>query len=184
MPTYLPPRKGVALSEAAAEAIAVAPLQRAMLYCYEVWHPTMAEPIRVVRDYVPLLATLEATAPRNPSEEVEHLACSVRVERPEESDAAGAPEVSFTLANVNGLLKQALDAARGSRDVWEVTERVYSSDDTSGPAISPPLTLTFTSAVMKGGMATLVASFGDDPVNKSIPAITFKPEEYVGLSAR
>ena len=184
MATYLPPRKGVRLSQAAAEAIAVAPLQRAMLYCYEVWHPTMAEPIRVVRDYVPLMATLEATAPRNPGEEVEHLACSVSVERPEESDASSAPQVSFVIANVNGLLKQALDAARGSREVWEVIERVYASDDTSEPAVMPPLTLTFTSADMKGGMATLTAGFGDDPVNKSIPALTFKPEEYTSLSAR
>ncbi|MEO8153556.1 MAG: DUF1833 family protein [Rhizobacter sp.] len=183
MPSYLPPRKGVSLSEAYAEAAAVAPLQRAMLHCYEVWHPTMAEPIRVVRNYVPLMARLEADAPRNSGELVEHLACAVKVERPAESDAASEPELAFSIDNVNGLLKQALDQARGSRDLWEVIERVYASDDTSAPALLPTLRLTFTQAQMKDGLASLTASYGD-PVNVSLPRITFKPEEYLGLAAR
>ena len=183
MPTYMPPRRGVRITEAYAEAAAVAPLQRAMLHCFELWHPTMAEPVRVVRNYEPLLATLEEDAPRDPDTEVEFLACMLKVERPPESDEASMPEVAFNVDNVNGLLKRALDTARGSRELWEVIERVYASDDTSGPATLPVLSLTFSRATMQEGTASLIAGYGD-PVNVNVPALTFKPEEYVGLNAR
>ncbi len=183
MPTYLPPRRGVTLSEAYAEAAAVAPATYVMLNCYELWHPTMAEPARVVNDHAPLLATLEATAPRNAEEEVEFLSAQVTVTRPEESDAAGSPGISMTISNVSGVLSAALAAARGSLLPWEVIERVYASHDTSGPARLPPLKLYLTNADIGGATATLTAGLGD-PCNISIPALTFTVTEYPGLAAQ
>lgn len=183
MPSYLPPRKGVTFAEAYAEAAAIAPIGRPVLHFFELWHPTMTEPVRVVRNYEALTVKLEDDAPRNAGEEVEHLACFARVERPDESAEAAAPETRFSIDNVNGLLKRALDGARGSRELWEVIERVYTLDDTTAPAVLPVLKLTFTKATLKGGTATLTTGYGD-PVNVSIPRLTFTPDEYPGLSSR
>lgn len=183
MPTYLPPRKGVRISEAYAAAAVSAPVQRAMLSAYELWHPTLAAPVRVVHNPDPIVATLEATAPRNPGEAVEFFAAWVQVGRLEESDGAASPEIQIQIDNVSGPMSDALDVARGSRELWEVIERVYASDDLSGPAQLPVLRLTLTAAGLAGPLCEFKASHGD-PVNIDIPSVTFIPEEYPGITAR
>jgi hypothetical protein len=139
--------------------------------------------VRVVRDHVPLSATLEDDAPVNAGETVDFMASAVKVSRPEESDGAGAAEVTLTIDNISGEISNALRAARGSLDTWEVTERIYASDDTTGPASLPVLTLTLTGVRTTPESAVFKASFGD-PVNVSVPRLTFKRNEYPGLSAR
>lgn len=183
MPTYLPPRKGVTFSEAYAQAAAYAPIRRAMVRTYELWHPSLPAPARIVAQMDDIDATLEATAPRNPGETVNFLASFVEASRSEESDEAATPSVNVTIDNVSGILSDALAAARGSMVPWELIERVYASDDLSGPAQLPVLKLTFTESVIDGTTAILKASYGD-PVNFSVPRLTYKPEEYPGLTAR
>lgn len=182
MPTYQTPLHGVSFSEALAEAAAIAPLNRVILSCFELWHPSLTSPVRIVNDYAPFTATLEADAPRNGDEEVEFLACPVTVTRPDESDASATPEITLTVANVSGIWSDALRKARGSPELWEITERLYASDDPSGPAILPPTTLTLTHTSISGSMVQLTASFGDS-VNTSVPRATFKIEDYPGLGA-
>jgi hypothetical protein len=182
MPIYHPPRKGVSISEAYAEAALSAPVSRAMLRCYELWHPTLPDgPIRIVHDFAPFFATLEANAPRDAGVEVEFLAGWLEAGIFEESDEAASPQVEVKIDNVSGLLSDALRNARGSIVPWEFIERVYASDDPSGPAQLPVLSLTFTLAKIAGATATLTMSFGD-PVNMNVPRLTFKPEEYPALA--
>lgn len=181
MPTYLTARRGVQLSEALAEAAAVAPITRAMVYAYELWHETLAEPIRFVNDKVALLATLEEDAPRNAEEEVEFLACPLGADRPTESDVAASPSVTIGRPDISGILKAALDGARGSLQPWTLIERLYASDDTSGPAMLPPQTYELTATEVAGAAGKLTASFDDDGV-EAIPRITFKRSEYPGLA--
>lgn len=183
MPTYLDPLHGVTLSVALAEAAAIAPVTRVMLHTFELRHAALPAPIRIVNDHANLLATLEAGAPLNPSTEVEFLACPVRIQRPEESAAAQSPSITLSVDNVSGAVSDALALARGSNDLWEVTERVYASDDTSAPAVLPPLTLTMVTAEITATGASITASFGD-PVNVAVPAITFTSTEYPGLDAQ
>lgn len=174
-------RRGVTLTEALQEAAAIAPIGRAMLLCYELWHPTLAEPIRFVDDNAPLFATLEATAPRNASEEVEFLACPVSMQRPTESDSEASPTVSLSRPDVSGLLKGALDAARGSLVPWNLIERIFASDDLSTPAKLPPMSFELTSAEISGAAAKITAMMDDD-AQVAIPKITFRREAYPGLS--
>jgi hypothetical protein len=174
-------REGVTLSEALQEAAAVAPVGRAMLYAYELWHESFAEPIRFVNDVAALTATLEAAAPRDAGDEVEFLACPLSLQRPEESDTAASPSVTLGRPDVAGLLKAALDAARGSTEPWTIIERVYASDDTSTPAMLPPLTFEVTGVELAGAAASLTASYGDW-VNWAVPRTTFRRAEYPGLS--
>jgi len=173
-------RKGVTLTDELQEAAAIAPLGRAMLYAYELWHDSLAEPIRFVNDKAALLATLEADAPRDASTEVEFLACPLDRAPPEESDTAASPSVSLGRPDVSGILKAAFDAARGTLTTWTLIERLYASDNTSGPAMLPPLTYELTSGDVAGAAGKVAASYDDD-ANIAIPAITFKRSEYPGL---
>lgn len=183
MPTYLPPRKGVTFSEAYAEAAAYAPVRRAMINTYELWHPTLPEPARIVNQFEDVIATLEADAPRDAGMPVLFMASVVSASRSEESDEAATPSVDVVIDNVSGLLSDALRLARESDVPWQLIERVYASDDLSGPAQLPVLVLTFTDSTMDGTTAILKASYGD-PVNVAVPRITYTPAEYPGLTVR
>lgn len=180
MPDFLPERHGVTLSQALHEAAVASPVTRMMLSTFELWHESFAEPIYVVNDHENLTAFKEAAAERDAGLQVEYLACAVTISRPEESDQAGTPEITVSVDNVSGLLSDALRAARGSIEPWELIERVYASDDLSGPAIDPPLKVMVTGVDMDGETVTLRASFGD-PVNVAVPRLTFKRSEYPGL---
>lgn len=173
-------RRGVTLTEAWQEAAAIAPITRAVLYAYEFWHPSFSQPIRFVNDKAPLLATIEAGAARNAGQLVEFLACPVDLQRPEESDSAASPTITLGRPDVGGILKAAFDAARGQLGSWTIIERVYASDDTSGPAWLPPLEMEVQASDLQGAQGKLTASFDDD-ANEAVPRITFKRSEYPGL---
>lgn len=176
-------RKGVTLTQALQEAAAVAPISRVMLYCYELWHPTLAQPVYFVNDVTDFTATIEATAVRNASVEILFTACPLELTRPEESDTPESPKITLSRPDVAGLLKRLLDEARASafaRTPWIMIERVYASDITSAPAMLPPLEVELLSVDVTVSAGQLEAQFDDD-ANVGIPRITFKRSEYPGL---
>lgn len=181
MPTYRPALRGVSYSEAYAEAAAIAPIVRAMLFTYELWHPSLDAPIYFVDDKADLTATIEDAADRNAGTEQTFISVPLSIERPEESDTAATPEVTLSREGISGLLKQAFDAARGSLVPWILIERLYASDDTGGPAKLPVLNYTITQSEISGTAANIRASFSD-PANVSIPRLTFRRAEYSGLA--
>ena len=173
-------RKGVTISEAYQEAAAQAPVDRAMLACYELWHASLSAPVRFVNDTQAMTATLESTAPRNASAAVEFLACPLEKISPDENDSSAVPSIQLSRPDVAGLLKEALDTARGSLTEWTLIERIYASDDTSTPAKLPVLTFEVTSFDLSIMVASFTASYGDW-VNVAVPKTTFKRSEYPGL---
>lgn len=179
MPIYQDPRHGVSMSYAQMEAAAVALITRAMLNTFELYHPLSGR-YRFVADHVDLLATLEADAPEDASTEVEFLKAPLTINKPDESDSAANPEISLSLDNVAGLMAAQLELTRGSLIPWQLTERVYASDDTSGPAILPPTVLELNSVGIKGAALIMRANFGD-PANVSVPRLTFRRGQYPGL---
>jgi hypothetical protein len=181
MPTYKAPRHGVSHSEALHEAAFVAPAGRVMLTAYELFHSIgTVEPIYIVNDDEPFTGTKEAGAARDPGAAVEYLASHVEDGRPEESDAAPAPEIALKVGNVSGVMTSALRAARGSLEPWELVVREYASDDPSGPSTLPPMRLLATGVDADGESITLRAGYGD-VANVSVPTITFKRSEHPGL---
>ncbi len=180
MPTYQDPKHGVQMSWEYLEAAAVAPITRAMLSTFELYHPLSGRH-RFVNDHADLLATLEADAPADGGLEVEWLAAPVTINRPEESDSAATPEISLSLDNVAGVMTAELKKTRGSLVPWELTERIYASDDTAGPAVLPPVTMLLSGVDIVGNAIVLRASFGD-PANVNVPKLTFKRGEYPGLA--
>jgi hypothetical protein len=175
-------RRGVTMSEAALEAATRAPLGRVMLECYEVWHPqgTAAGPIRFVNDNQPFVGTLEANAPRNAGEEVEFIACPLEITKPTESDTEANPTVTMQRPDVAGLLRDGLDAARGSLIPWVIIERVYASDLPAELAFNPPRYYTIDSSTYGIGGANISATHADF-ANEGVPRLTFRRAEYLGL---
>lgn len=188
MPTFLDPLNGISQSEALAESAVAANIDRVILMAYELWHPSMTTPVRVVADHQNLTATLEADAPRNASESVTFTAARIDIQRPTESDQAESPQIRLTVDNVTDLLTDALRTARQSDDpavrdaVWEVIERVYASDDTTAPHRQPVFKVNLRQATTGGPTATFVAAYRDT-ANLSVPTITFTPDSYPGLAA-
>jgi hypothetical protein len=179
MPTYQQAEHGSQISWEYLEAASIAPVERVMLHAFEMYHPLSGRH-RFVADHQNLLATLEATAPADPGIEVEWLAVPLTVSRPDQNDSGQAPQMSISLDNVAGLMALELDKTRGSRVSWEITERIYASDDTTGPHVLPPTTVLITDVSMQNAALSIRARTSD-PGNVAVPRTTFKRIEYSGL---
>lgn len=174
-------RRGVTLAEALQEAAAIAPIYRQMIYTYELWHPTLSAPLYFANDNADLDAFIEVTAERNPGVETTFLSCPLAVTRPEEGDQPESPKLAMSRPDLAGLLRPLLEAARGSTLPWVLIERLYASDDLSGPAMLPPLQVELTSVDFVGSALQIAAQFDDDGT-LAIPATTFRRVEYPGLA--
>ena len=189
MPTMLPARNGVAFSQAYAEAIAVAPVTRAMLETLEFRHSQFKDATgalfaaRIVNDHQDLTATLEATAPMNPGAVVVFSACPVSVQGPDETDSAEAPSIQIAVDGVSQLLVQQLDYAILTLEPVLMTVRIYASDDTSGPAQLPVTTMTLREVRVSETRVTAKATFYD-PTNRGFPRQEYTSAQYPGLAAR
>lgn len=103
---------------------------------FEVWHPSNPEPLRFVRDYSQLTATLEVGAPRNAGETVVFQPFSGNIiESAQANDAEQS--ISVEVVDVAGVMQDYLDKF-STRDDWmtqiEVIYRKYWSGDLSQPA--------------------------------------------------
>lgn len=189
MPDFLPPVNGVSFSEAYAEAIAVAPVARVMLATYELRHPAFEDDngqpyaVRIVNDHQDLQATLEDTAELDAGETVTFTALPVEVTGPDETDSGQAPSIGFAIDGVSQLLVQQLDRALATLQPVTITERIYASDDLSGPAVRPVLTLTLRDVVVTDTRVTGQAVFYD-PSNRGFPRQEYTAAAYPALSAR
>lgn len=174
---YQDAKFGVSLAEAYAEAVASAPVGQVVLSTYEITHPTFTDRILIVNDYQPFLATLET------GEEVEFIPCPVLVTAPEQSENGATPSIDVQIDGVSAMLAARLDAALGTYEKIGIIERVYVSNDTSAPAVMPPLSLTLRDVEVNETTVKASAAY-DDPVNKGFPAKDYGIREYPGLVAR
>jgi hypothetical protein len=183
VPTYLPPLHGISLSEAEAEAAAIAPIHRVALDALEFWHPAFTAPARVVNDNAPLTATLEADAPRDAGEAVTFQAVAVSVIWPSETDDAAAPRLQLQVDGVSAILIDQLELAVDTLDPVILIARRYMSDDLSGPARLPVLTLELTDVRVTETRVTATCLAGD-PANTRFPSRAYTRARYPGLPAR
>lgn len=188
MPTMLPARHGVSFSEAYAEAIAVAPVGRVMFETLELRHSGFFDSngapyaIRIVNDHTNLRATLEAGAPLDASMEVEFVGLPIEVSGPDETDSGEAPSITIAIDGVSQHVVGQLDAAVQTLEPVLLTLRLYASDDTSGPAMLPVLTMTLRDVVVGETRITARATFFD-PTNRAFPRAEYLAAQYPGLAA-
>lgn len=188
MPTFLPERRGVQLSEALAEAYAVAPEDVVILHTLEFLHSAFVDDdgnpsaARIVKAHDPITATLESTAPVNASEAVMFVGVDFEFSLPDEGDDGSVPEIQVKIDNVAKYLIPYLDLASESLDPITVIYRPYLSTDLSLPHVLPPLKMTLRGISADVFAVTATASFGD-LANRRFPFLTYKKAKFPGLSA-
>lgn len=174
------------LSEALKEAYASAPSNITLLHTLELRHPAFVdengEPtaIRVVRDNINHVCTLEDSAPLDAGKTVEFIAMGFDLELPP-VEAIPVPEITLTLDNVSTEIIAYLDKAIETQDMIEMTYRPYLSNDLSCPQMNPPITLVITEITADVSKITATARMMDIG-NKSFPAENYTVKKYPGLS--
>ena len=167
------------LSDAIQEAYATAPAGEVVLHTLEFRHPAFTTPLRVVRDRADLNATLESTAPENPSEEVTFVQFAFDLELPDVTNGS-SPELLLTMDNVSRDVMAYLDLAANSKDLIEVTYRPYLLSDTSEPQMNPPLTMTVKEVEADIFRITARCGFGDF-ANRPFPRDVYDLQRFAGL---
>ena len=167
------------LSTAIKEAYAAAPSGTIIYHTLELWHSAFTAPIRVVRDYANLTATLEAGAPRNPGAAVTFVAFNFDFTKPEVSPD-NVPQVTITMDNVDRSIVANIEAALGTTELVTVIYREFISTDLSSPQNNPPLTLTIMSVAADVFKVTATAGF-PNLMNKRFPSTAYTSETFPSL---
>jgi hypothetical protein len=167
------------LSQALKEAYASAPAAETILHTLEFRHPSFTVPIRVVLDYQDLTATLEASAPLNPSTAVNFTAYAFDLVLPE-LGVGGTPEITISIDNVSHEIVSYIDAAAQTPDLIEVTYRPFLASTPAVPQMDPPLTLVVTAVTADVFRVQCTAAFGD-VANRKFPSETYTAERFPGL---
>jgi hypothetical protein len=168
------------LSAAIKEAYAAAPADVVIYHTLEIRHSSFATPIRVVRDFADLDATLETTAPEDASTEVTFLGYSFALVPPEVS-GNGTPQLQIEIDNVSREILANIELAMASTSLLTVIYRAFLSSDLTGPANDPPLTLTIFTISATPLRIRAVAGF-QDIVNKRFPSGEYTAERFPGLT--
>lgn len=183
MPAYQPVLRGVARSIAYAEAVASGRVDVPVLYTFEITHPDLATPLRLVLNDADITATLEADAPVDPGAAVVFTAMQLGLQLPDESDSTAAPQTRVWIDGVSPLVAQVLEPLASSLQPVAVALRPYVGNDLSGPAVLPPLRLQATGIEIGIDRVSAALTFADSG-NTRFPRKVFTPDEHPGLGAR
>lgn len=169
----------VTLSQAIKEAYASAPAGVIVYHTLELRHPAFTVPIRVVRDYQDLTATLEASAPVDAGQQVLFIGMAFNFTKPE-INADGVPQMTIEIDNVSREIVANIEAALGSTDLVEVTCREYLSTDLSRPQNDPPLHMQVMRITADTFKVRAVCGF-PDLINRRFPTLEYDAETFPGL---
>lgn len=169
------------LSAAIAEAYASAPVNDVILHTLELWHPAFSQPIRVVRDFDPMDARIEASAARNAGEVVTFVGYAFDVLPPEQT-SSGLPQCVIEIDNVSRDILAQLDAAIMGVDKITIIYRAYlSSALLDGPENDPPIELTVYTITATPQRIRATAGF-PDLLNRKFPAQEYDLDRFPGLA--
>lgn len=167
------------LSLAIREAYAHAPADDVVYQTLELWHPDFSVPVRVVHNPSDVDATIEATAPRNPSATVTFTAFAFRFVRPE-IGPNGSPQCTIEIDNVSRDLVAAIESSMGSRDPITILYREYLASDLSTPQNNPPIELTVRTITVDVFTVRATAGFAD-LTNRRFPRKEYTADRFPGL---
>ena len=178
MPTFSEPIHGVSMSEALREAATYAPTGRTVLLTYEITHSTLTERALVVAEHTDWSALDEGG-----SAVTFKALAGLRSQGFDESDDAATPAIKLFMDGVSTVLIDKLDLALTSLEPVGLIERVYVSDDPSGPAILPPARVIVRDGSVTERRVTLDCGFGD-PANQPFPRKNYTRSEYPSLATQ
>lgn len=169
------------LSDAILEAYASAPVADVIYHTLEIWHAAFSVPIRVVRDYQPLDARLEAGAPRNPGALVTFVDYPFDIQPPEQN-ASSVPQATIVIDNVDQEILAQIDAAVVSSTPITMIYRAFiSGRETIGPENEPPLELTVLTLSATPLRITATAGF-PNLLNRKFPAGEYTLDRFPALA--
>jgi hypothetical protein len=170
------------LSAALAEAYASCPADVIELATVELYHPTWDAPLRLVRDRVDLIATLEDTAPNDPGATVTFTAFPFNFTLPKRGE--GRQELMLEIDNASRLLMTAIESMDLSvDDPVRVIYRPYLSTDLSAPHMNPPLKLNVRGISIDTQRVSLSCGYADF-ANRRFPRRLYRVEEFPGVAPR
>ena len=170
----------VTLSEALKEAYASAPNNVVVINTLEIRHPAFTAPIRVVSDFAPVTAKLEAGAPVDGGQMVEFQPFAFELTMPEVTEK-GVPELGLKIDNVSREILQNIELAISLPQKLELTYRAFLSNDlAAGPHNDPPLHLTIISIEGDAMSITAKASIADF-INRKFPGEEYDESKFPGL---
>jgi Domain of unknown function (DUF1833) len=169
------------LTQAIMEAYASAPANVVIYHTLELYHPSFTVPIRVVRDYADLTATLEASAPRNPNTAVTFIAFNFDFSKPEVTPS-GLPQITITMDNVDRSIVANIELAMSSTELVTIIYREFISTNLSVPQNDPPLVMTIMAITADVFKVTATAGF-PNLMNKRFPTQEYSAEVFTGLIA-
>lgn len=183
MPTYRPLHVGLQHSEALAEAYLHNPADDPVLITVELHHTLFSAPARIVNDWEPLLATLEADAPEDAGTEVTFAGIPFRFTSPAETDSGAPSAVQLVVDNLNAAITALILEVQESEEPILVLIRRYLPSDTSAPHVLPVERLWVETPVQitPTGSAVFSCSFSDLG-NRKFPRVEYRRETHPTLS--
>lgn len=177
------------ISDALAEAAALAPADEVIRHTLEIRHPDfvddagLADSLRLVADTEDLTAPFEADAPVRPGEWVRFSAVPFAFALTL-IEAGSTPEIEITIDGVTLALLQTLDSAVESAVPIAVAYRPYlDSALADGPQMDPVPTFEIAEITVGVATVTLKARTGID-LRGQFPVRVYTPNEFPGLIGR
>ena len=189
MPTYLPARNGITLSQAMAESYTSSQVGDVALFTLEIHHPDFRDKFgnvtaaRFVNDWVDHTLTLETDAPINAGEAIVFKGMPFKAELPDETDSGAPSAINIEIENVSRDVTLLLDQAIASMVPIEMIIREYMSSDKSAPHKLPVIKMILSNVVVTSGTMSAQAKFGN-LTNRRFPGVRYTRQTHPGLAAR
>lgn len=169
------------LSQAIKEAYASAPSNVVIYHTLELRHPAFTAPIRVVRDYEDLTATLEASAPADAGQPVLFVRFAFDFTKPEVGPNS-VPQITIEMDNVDRAIVANVEAALTTTDLVQCTYREFISTNLGAPQNDPPLHMIIMAITADVFRVKATAGF-PDLMNRRFPSTAYEAETFPGLVA-
>lgn len=177
------------LTDALAEAAALAPSDEVIRHTLEIRHPDfindagLPDSLWITNDTEPLDAPIEADAPVRPGETVTFVALAFSFALMP-IEAGTTPEIEITIDGVNRAVVQALDRAMESGQPIAVAYRPYlDSALGDGPQMDPVPTFELSDVTVALTSVTLRARTGID-MRGAFPVRQYTIADFPGLAGR
>lgn len=150
-----------------------------LVHTLELLHDSFTSPVRITNQLDDVVATLEATAPLNPSTAVTFSAVPFSLVLPKvENNPSQA--LQLRISNIDQVASARLDIAVENPTPVTAIYRVYLAGDLTDPAIDPPDQLQLTKAVADA--RELVAeAISFDLLNQPLHQQYYNAEDFPGL---
>ena len=161
------------LTAALKEAYAVAPTNLRVFETLEIRHDSIEDPIYIVQDFKPLIATLET------AEEVTFLPVWFNFNLPTASES-GRQDLSLTIDNVYRAISDFISLAKDYATPVQIIYRPYLSNDLTQPQLDPPLSLILQDVQITMMQVSGRATFAD-VINKKWPTEYYTRARFPSL---